>query len=105
VSDGTAFTITAERAAAGEEPGTPHVFRALRAGAVPHGAAAPEAQPKAARASVPARAARYVASRRGKVFHVPDCRNAKRIKPSNLVTFKTREEALKRYRPAQDCHP
>jgi beta-lactamase superfamily II metal-dependent hydrolase len=105
VSDGTAFTLTAERAAAGEEPGTPHVFRALRAGAAPHRAQAPDAQPQTAKASVPAREARYVASRRGKVFHLPDCRNAKRIKPSNLVIFKTREEALKRYRPARDCHP
>jgi beta-lactamase superfamily II metal-dependent hydrolase len=112
VSDGTAFTLTAERAMAGEAPGTPRVFRALRdgasskragTGAQPRSAA--QVGPPSATSAASAREARYVASRHGKVFHVPDCRNAKRIKPSNLITFKSREEALKRYRPAKDCHP
>jgi hypothetical protein len=48
---------------------------------------------------------RYVGSRRSDVFHVPDCRNARRIAPENLVTFSTREAAAKDRRPAKDCDP
>ncbi|SEL53376.1 Metal-dependent hydrolase, beta-lactamase superfamily II [Stigmatella aurantiaca] len=48
---------------------------------------------------------RYVASRKSDVFHVPECRNAKRISPENLITFRTREEAAKERRPARDCNP
>lgn len=47
----------------------------------------------------------YVASSRGDVFHVPSCRNAAKIKPSNLIRFATREEAARSRRPARDCHP
>ncbi|ADO74139.1 ComEC/Rec2 family competence protein [Stigmatella aurantiaca] len=48
---------------------------------------------------------RYVASRKSDVFHVPECRNAKRISPENLITFSSREAASKERRPARDCNP
>lgn len=49
--------------------------------------------------------ARYVGSSRSDVFHVPDCSNARKISPQNLVTFSTREAAAKERRPARDCNP
>lgn len=48
---------------------------------------------------------RWVASRKSDVFHVPECRNAQRIAPENLLTFSTREAAAKERRPARDCNP
>ncbi|MDY7228528.1 ComEC/Rec2 family competence protein [Hyalangium rubrum] len=48
---------------------------------------------------------RYVASRRSDVFHIPECRNARKISPENLLTFSTRESAEKDRRPAKDCNP
>ncbi|MFP2931375.1 ComEC/Rec2 family competence protein [Pyxidicoccus sp. 3LG] len=47
----------------------------------------------------------YVGSSKGDVFHRPSCRNAGKIKPQNLVTFRTREEASRGRRPAKDCNP
>jgi hypothetical protein len=47
----------------------------------------------------------YVASSKADVFHVPSCRNAGKIKPSNLLRFATREEAARNRRPARDCNP
>ncbi|MBZ4419613.1 MBL fold metallo-hydrolase [Myxococcus sp. RHSTA-1-4] len=47
----------------------------------------------------------YVGSSRTDVFHLPSCRNAAKIKPSNLVRFATREEAARNRRPARDCNP
>ncbi|HEX8820640.1 MAG TPA: MBL fold metallo-hydrolase [Archangium sp.] len=47
----------------------------------------------------------YVASRNRRLFHLPECLNAKRISPKNRVTFVSREEALKQYEPAKDCKP
>jgi beta-lactamase superfamily II metal-dependent hydrolase len=49
----------------------------------------------------------YVASSQSlrKVFHRPDCRNAKKISPKNLVTFTSRSEAARQYEPARDCNP
>ncbi|WP_257459737.1 ComEC/Rec2 family competence protein [Archangium lipolyticum] len=48
----------------------------------------------------------YVASRNRKLFHLPECRSAKRIKEKNLVSFPSREEALaQHYEPAKDCNP
>jgi len=35
----------------------------------------------------------FVASRRGKTFHKPECPSAQRIKPENLVTFQSTVEA------------
>ncbi len=48
---------------------------------------------------------RYVGSRRSDVFHVPECSNARKIQPENLVTYSTREAAAKDRRPAKDCDP
>ena len=49
---------------------------------------------------------KYVASKNSKVFHKPDCSSAKRIKPGNLVTFSTRDKAIKAgKRPCKICKP
>jgi beta-lactamase superfamily II metal-dependent hydrolase len=61
--------------------------------------------PRGGTESRAAHAGGYVASSRGDVFHVPSCRNAAKIKPSNLIRFATREEAARSRRPARDCHP
>lgn len=48
----------------------------------------------------------YVASKNSQVFHKPDCRWAKNIKPENLVTYDTKDEALKvGKRPCKLCKP
>ena len=48
----------------------------------------------------------YVATKSGKVFHLSTCSSAKRIKKENLVTFKTREEAVKKgLVPCKLCKP
>jgi len=48
----------------------------------------------------------YVASSSSDIFHKPDCRWAKNISPENLVTFKTREQAIKAgKRPCKWCKP
>jgi beta-lactamase superfamily II metal-dependent hydrolase len=48
---------------------------------------------------------RYVGSRLGEVFHIPECRNARKIQPENLITYSSREAAAKDRRPAKDCDP
>jgi len=49
---------------------------------------------------------KFVASKNSKVFHKPDCPFAKRIKPENLVTFKSRSEAVQAgKRPCKRCNP
>ncbi len=46
----------------------------------------------------------YVASKSGKVYHLPWCAGAQRISEKNKVWFKTKEEAeAAGYRPAQNC--
>lgn len=48
----------------------------------------------------------YVASKNSDVFHHPWCRWAKKIYPSNLITFKSREEAVASgRRPCKTCNP
>jgi micrococcal nuclease len=48
----------------------------------------------------------YVGSRRSDKFHRPSCRYAGRIKPSNLVVFGSRQEALNAgYVPCKACRP
>jgi methylphosphotriester-DNA--protein-cysteine methyltransferase len=48
----------------------------------------------------------YVASKSGKVFHLPGCSSAKQIKPENLIGFKTREDAVSSGRqPCKRCKP
>ena len=48
---------------------------------------------------------RYLASKGGKVFHMPDCSAAKRIVKKNLIVYRSRAEAAKEKRPAEDCNP
>lgn len=49
---------------------------------------------------------KYVASKNSKVFHKPDCRWAKRIKPANLVGYNSRNEATEAgKRPCKMCKP
>jgi len=49
---------------------------------------------------------KYVASKNSKVFHKPECRWAKRIKPANLVGYNSREEAIEAgKRPCKMCKP
>lgn len=61
----------------------------------------PDTPPPASRA-----AAKYVASVRSKVFHLPDCKWAARINPGNLIEFSSREEAIgSGRRPCRTCNP
>ncbi len=56
--------------------------------------------------SKPVASGDIVGSSRSDVFHVATCRNAKKIKPDNLVSFRSREDAIaKGKRPAKDCNP
>ncbi len=49
---------------------------------------------------------KYVASKKSKVFHHPDCKWAKKISSKNLMGFNTREEAIKSgRRPCKSCRP
>ena len=49
---------------------------------------------------------KYVASKKSKVFHSPNCKWVKRIKPENLIGFKSREEAISSgRRPCKVCSP
>jgi len=49
---------------------------------------------------------KYVASKSSDVFHKPDCRWAKNISEENLVTYKSRDEAIKAgKRPCKTCNP
>jgi hypothetical protein len=48
----------------------------------------------------------YVASKNSQVFHKPDCQSAQKILPENLVTYKTRDEAVAAgKRPCKRCNP
>jgi hypothetical protein len=49
---------------------------------------------------------KYVASNSSTVFHRPECRWAQNISKENLVTYKSREEAIKAgKRPCKTCNP
>ena len=49
---------------------------------------------------------KYVASNSSNIFHKPDCRWAQNISQRNLVTYKSREEAIKAgKRPCKTCNP
>ncbi len=49
---------------------------------------------------------KYVASKNSKVFHKADCQFVKRIKPANLVSYDTRDEAVKAGKnPCKTCNP
>ncbi len=68
-------------------------------------ATAPAATADAAPTAQPVTLA-YVASKAGKVFHLPSCASARNIKPENLVEFAGREEAIaKGLSPCKRCKP
>jgi hypothetical protein len=49
---------------------------------------------------------KYVASKSSNIFHKPDCRWAQNISKENLITYKSREEAIKAgKRPCKTCNP
>ena len=49
---------------------------------------------------------RYVASKKSNKYHLPNCRNGKRIKPSDLREFNSAEEAvIAGYVPCKRCKP
>lgn len=46
----------------------------------------------------------FIASKKGKYYHLPECAGAKAIKPENKIEFRSREEAEKAgYKPAGNC--
>lgn len=48
----------------------------------------------------------FWASKNSNKYHYPDCRWAKKIKPNNLVVFKSSEDAVKAgYIPCKICKP
>jgi hypothetical protein len=48
----------------------------------------------------------YWGSIKSNKFHYPSCKWIKKIKPENLVEFKTREDAIKAgYKPCKECRP
>ncbi|MDD5459889.1 MAG: Ada metal-binding domain-containing protein [Phycisphaerae bacterium] len=48
----------------------------------------------------------FVASRSSRIYHKADCPSAKRITPTNLIRFKTKDEANQSgRRPCQRCKP
>lgn len=50
--------------------------------------------------------AEYVGSSDRKIYHLPSCKWAKKIKSQSLVKFKTKQEAEKAgYRPCKVCKP
>jgi hypothetical protein len=72
----------------------------------------PKEQPKPAVKSIPASQQgepaeyKYVASKNSNVFHRPNCSSAKRIKPENLVGYRSRDEAINTgKRPCKRCKP
>ncbi|MBN1206930.1 MAG: MBL fold metallo-hydrolase [Myxococcaceae bacterium] len=48
---------------------------------------------------------KYYASRNRPIFHREDCPSVKRIFPENLITYTSRDEALKQRKPAHCCNP
>lgn len=49
---------------------------------------------------------KYVASNSSNIFHKPDCRWAQNISKRNLITYKSKDEAIKAgKRPCKTCNP
>jgi competence protein ComEC len=48
---------------------------------------------------------KYYASRQRPLFHKENCRSVRQIAPQNLITYTSREEAMKERKPANDCKP
>ncbi|MFH1715778.1 MAG: Ada metal-binding domain-containing protein [Planctomycetota bacterium] len=71
----------------------------------PNAATASEKNAGAYAKSAPG-AGKYVASNSSGIFHRPDCRWAGNISPENLVTYRTRDEAMSSgKRPCKSCEP
>ena len=82
-----------------------HTCIAIKADSKSSGSNNPSVAPKPAGKSETAKSC-YVASQNGKAFHNPTCRSAKRIKPENLVTYNSREEACAAGKtPCKQCKP
>jgi hypothetical protein len=65
--------------------------------------AAPENQAKAGTESA---AAGFLASKSSSIFHKPECRWAKNISEQNLVSYTSKDEAIKAgKRPCKSCNP
>ena len=48
----------------------------------------------------------YAASKNSEVFHYSDCSHVEKMKPENLISFMTREEAIASgRRPCKTCEP
>ena len=48
----------------------------------------------------------FVANRNSDVFHCSDCKWTRKIKPKNLITFRTAEDAQRQqFMPCRDCQP
>ena len=63
-------------------------------------------QPKPQAQPVPVASGDFVASKKSKVFHRPDCKYVDKISDANLVHYETREEAVKSgKRPCTVCEP
>lgn len=72
----------------------------------PSYASDPDAEPELPADASPASEGAYVASKNSKKFHKGSCKNGMKIKESNKVIFKTREDAVASGRtPAADCKP
>lgn len=48
---------------------------------------------------------KYYASKNSQIFHKATCRTVPRISERNLITYSSREEAMRERKPADDCHP
>ena len=96
-------------AGAWERAGSPVVADlgapSLEAGTTPR--AIPEEEPRTEPASgEEAKTGRYVGSKQSNVFHRPDCKHAKRIRPWNLVYYESAEDAKRQgKRPCRICRP
>lgn len=109
---GGGLALAEEKPAEVVEPPTPKPETKKPAPAKPAPQPQPQPQPKAKTITIGDEGGAerpspggYVASRNSDVFHKPECSNAQRIKPANLIRFKTREEAAAAKRPAKDCNP
>ena len=76
------------------------------AGAAGGDTSAPANIPSAPSGESEATEQKYVASTSSSVFHKPDCRWAQNISPTNLVTYKSKDEAIKDgKKPCKSCKP
>jgi hypothetical protein len=76
------------------------------AGAAESGTGTPANVPLAPSGNAEPTEQKYIASKSSSVFHKPDCRWAQNISSTNLVTYKSKDEAAKDgKRPCKLCNP